>query len=205
VDPTGPTGVIHLNLPPEILGSAASAAEMGGLSGIGGLAVDTPSAQADAEVVEVLVLEEQPIGDGEELARSDRPTVSTSVSASAPVEEPIKISVAPGTYRLLVLIGTASGSNSCLLASGYTETEVTVVEDEHAEVSIAVTTISHAVNVSDGVVAGRPYEITATGDTNSPVLTTNSEGSTNTYRFQAKFDTESSADVVDEVSFSGSQ
>ncbi|MEX2443986.1 MAG: hypothetical protein WD492_10295 [Alkalispirochaeta sp.] len=194
--PSRETGMIYLSIPPEIFSGAGN---------LGALAVDTPSAQADAEVVEVLVLEELPGGDAGALEVGDAPTLTTSVTVSAPSEEPVEMAVPPGTYRVLVLVGSASGDTSCLLASGYTDTAVEVVEDQHTEVTIDLTTISHSVTVPDSVVAGSPYEISAMGDTNSPVLTTDSEGSTNTYRFQAKFDTESSAKAVQDVSFVGSQ
>jgi hypothetical protein len=181
---------------------------------IGASAVDTTGAQADAEILEILVLEELPAGEPgteTELTVGDQPTVTASLSVSATdiTEElstgsavPLDISVAPGSYRLLVLAGTESGSTSCLLASGYTETPVTVEENQTSQVAISLATITHQVTVPETILAGETYTITATGDTNNSVLITDSAGSTDTYRFQAKFDTESSLGVLD-ASFSG--
>lgn len=196
-------GTIRVSLPGNIFGG-----------GIGAAAVDTATAQADAEILEILVLEEYPAGDpgsDTELTVGDQPTVAASMSvATADIAEdlstgssvPLDISVAPGTYRLLVLAGTESGSTSCLLASGYTTTPVTVEDKQTSQVTVDLTTISHEITVPETIVAGDTYTINASGDTNNPVLTTDSEGSTDTYRFQAKFDTESSLGVLD-ADFSG--
>lgn len=196
-------GTIRVSLPGNIFGAGIAAA-----------AVDTAGAQADAEILDILVLEERPAGDpgsDTELTAGDEPTVAASLSVSAagmadelvagtPV--PLDISVAPGSYRLLVLAGTESGSTSCLLASGYTATTVTVEESQTSQVGINLSTITHEVTIPETILAGETYTITASGDTNTSVLTAESSGSTDTYRFQAKFDTESSLSVLG-ASFSG--
>ncbi len=196
-------GTIRVELPAEILGDEIDAA-----------AVDTVGAQTDAEILEILVLEERAAGDpgsDTELTVGDQPTVAASMSvATADIAEdlstgssvPLDISVAPGTYRLLVLAGTASGSTSCLLASGYTTTPVTVENKQTSQVDVDLTTIAHEITVPGTIRAGETYTITASGDTHNSVLTADSEGSTDTYRFQAKFDTESSLGVLD-ADFSG--
>lgn len=196
-------GTIQLSLPRALF--PGSDTDAGG-AGMEAAAVDTPRAQSDAEVIEILVIEEY--SGGGSVETGDTPTVTTTVTVSLDdvnLEQPstVDISVPAGVYYLLVLVGTQSGSTSCLLASGYTDTPVTVVPEQRSDVTVDVATISHAVTVPDTILAGSPYTITATGNTNSPVLTAQSDGSTDTYGFQAKYDTDSSLASID-ATFSGS-
>lgn len=208
--PSGePPGLIRLSLPLDaIIARRMSPGE------IASAAVTTPAAQIDTEVFEIIVLEDNRAGNGgssSTLAEGDQPLVAASIEV--PVTDlsqmiadssliPVDIVVPPGNYRLLVLAGTASGTTSCLLASGYTSTPVSVVTDQQSEVFVELATVSHAVSIPAAISGGDAYTISAAGDTNCPVLTTESLGTTSTYRFQAKFDTEASLGVLD-ATFSG--
>jgi hypothetical protein len=204
------SGIIRLSLPVDAIAPRrASHGE------IASAAVTTPAAQIDTEVFEIIVLVDNPAGDGGSpttLAEGDTPLVAASIEV--PVNDlsqtladtssiPVDIVVAPGSYRLLVLAGTASGTTSCLLASGYTTAPVHVLADQRSAVSVEMTTVSHAVTVPESILGGEPYTITASGNTNCAVLTAESVGNTTTYRFQARFDAESSLQVLDAV-FAGS-
>jgi hypothetical protein len=209
--PTGEaSGLIRLTLPVDAIATHRTLSEE-----IASAAVTTPAAQIDTEVFEIIVLADNPAGDGGSpmtLAEGDTPIVATSIEV--PVSDvsgmlvdttsnPVDIVVAPGSYRLLVLAGTASGTTSCLLASGYTPFPVSVMADQQSEVSVEMLTVSHAVSIPESIRGGESFTIAASGHTNCPVLTTESLGTTATYQFQAKFDSQSSLQVLDTI-FDGS-
>ncbi len=166
-------------------------------SSVGTLAVDTPSAIAAADVVEIVVLEASSVPVAPEIA--DIPVVAAEQTIELPVSEAptVEFELLPGLYRVLVLAGKKAGTTATLLGSGATATPVEVTADAVTDAHVTLQTISHTIEWSTEVTAGGTFTASVSGNTNNPLLTLTPADDSSTCLAQHRMDGDTSYATID--------